>query len=115
MLLPIIIRKIVPVFLIACFAAATQAQSVKTAVSVKEIEKNAKPYRILTSGKQITIKCIKDIKSLMVWTSDGNRVLEEKNVGASQYQFRITIREKIFFVMLRLEDGKVYSEKFGIE
>lgn len=51
----------------------------------------------------------------MVWTSGGNRVLEEKNVNASQYIFRITIRENIFFIMIRLADGRMYSEKIGIQ
>ena len=51
----------------------------------------------------------------MVWTAGGNRIVEEKNVKANQYNFRITISEKIFFVMLRLSGGKTYSEKIGIQ
>lgn len=74
-----------------------------------------KPYKILTSGKQVTIRCTRDIKNLMVWTSGGNRIVEQKDVNTSTYTFRVTNNEKLLFVMLKLEDGKVYSEKIGIQ
>jgi hypothetical protein len=51
----------------------------------------------------------------MVWSSGGNRVLEQKNINANLYQFRISIKEKIFFIMIRLADGKTYSEKLGVQ
>lgn len=110
-----IVRKVVAISILICLSIVSQAQTLKQTSSVKEIEKTAKPYRILTSGKQITVKSTKEIKSLMIWTSGGNRVLEEKNVNASQYNFRVTIPEKIFFIMLRLVDGRAYSEKIGVE
>jgi len=78
-------------------------------------KKDSTPYRILTAGKQITVKSSKDIKNIMVWTSSGHRILEHKDVNASDYNFRITVNEKIFFVMLQMADGKVYSEKIGIQ
>lgn len=110
-----IIRNAAVVFLLTCIGFFTQAQPIKQATTVKEIEKPAKPYRILTSGKQVTIKCTKEIKNLMVWTSGGNRILEQKNINADHYNFRITIKEKIFFIMIRLADGKTYSEKIGVQ
>ena len=73
-----------------------------------------KPYRILTSGKQITIKSNKDIKSIIVWTSGGHRILENKELNTASYSFRITVREKIFFIRVQLVDGKTYSEKIGV-
>ncbi len=51
----------------------------------------------------------------MVWSSGGNRILEQKNINASQYNFRITIKDRIFFMMIQLADGKTYSEKLGIQ
>jgi hypothetical protein len=51
----------------------------------------------------------------MIWTSGGNRVLEEKNVNTSSYNFRITVNEKTFFIMVQLMDGKTYSEKIGVQ
>lgn len=83
--------------------------------SVKESINPAKPYRILTSGKLITIKSTKDIKNIMVWTSGGHRIVEQKDVNADNYSFRVTVNEKILFVMVQLNDGKVYSEKIGMQ
>ncbi|MEP7373521.1 MAG: hypothetical protein ABI675_09055 [Chitinophagaceae bacterium] len=99
---------------LTCFSIPPQAQPVNTAV-VKENEKNNKPYRILTSGKLVTIKSTKTIKNVMVWTSGGNRIIEDKNVNVSSYNFRITVDEKIFFIMVQLVDGKTYSEKIGVQ
>lgn len=73
------------------------------------------PYRISSSGKQITVKSTKDIKNIMVWTASGHRILEQKNVNSGNYTFRIEVNEKIFFLMLQMVDGKVYSEKIGIQ
>ncbi len=79
------------------------------------LKQKANPFRITTSGKQITVKSNKDIKNIMAWTSSGHRILEEKNVNTSNYNFRINVNEKIIFLMLQLTDGKVYSEKIGIQ
>ena len=108
-------RQVVAVIAITCLSILTQAQPVKSSVSVKEIEKTGKPYRIHTSGKQVTIKSTKTIKSIIVWTSDGNRIVEQKDINAGNYTFRITVREKIFFIRVQLADGKTYSEKIGVE
>ena len=73
-----------------------------------------KPYRVLTSGKQITVKSAKDIKSLMVWTASGHRIVEQKELNAPSYGFRIEVKDKYFFMMIQLVDGKVYTEKLGV-
>ena len=99
---------------ITFLSVLTQAQPVSSSDNVKGIEKSIKPYRILTSGKQVTIKSIKDIKSVIVWTSDGHRIVEHRDVNTTNYSFRITVREKIFFIRLQLADGKTYSEKIGV-
>jgi hypothetical protein len=109
-----VIRILFLIFSVTCFSTPQQAQPVNSSV-VNENDKNSKPYRILTSGKSVTIKSTKTIKNVMVWTSGGNRILEEKNVNASNYNFRITVNEKIFFIMVQLADGKTYSEKIGVQ
>lgn len=109
------LRQTVAVIAITFLSILTQAQPSGIDKSVKEIEKSSKPYRILTSGKQVTIKSEKDIKSIIVWTSDGNRILEHKDVNGNSYTFRITVREKMFYIRVQLEDGKTYSEKIGVE
>ena len=50
----------------------------------------------------------------MVWTASGHRIIEQKDVNASSYNFKISVNEKVFFVMLQLVDGKIYSEKIGV-
>lgn len=110
-----IFRKALIVPAIACLSFFSEAQPSAISSADSRIEKTSKPYRILTSGKQVTIKCVKNIKSLMVWTSGGHRIVEEKNLNATSYNFRIQVSEKIFFVMVQLADGKTYSEKIGVQ
>lgn len=74
-----------------------------------------KPYRILTSGKQITIKSTKDIKNVMVWTANGHRIVEQKDINASSYAFTPATGQKVFFIMLELENGMRYTEKIGTQ
>lgn len=77
-------------------------------------KKIVKPYKVLTSGKEITIKSTKDIQHVMLWTTGGNRVIEQKEINASTYKFTIPVSEKVFFLMVGLEDGKIYTEKIGV-
>ena len=109
------LRNSLAILAISCMAIGSQAQSKGSAASYKSTENAAKPYRILTSGKQITIKSTKAIKSVMVWTSGGNRVHEQKNINASSYNLRLTVNEKIFFIRVQLTDGNTYSEKIGVQ
>lgn len=107
-------RKTMAVLAITFLSVLTQAQPVNSSENVKGSEKSIKPYRIHTSGKQITIKSIKDIKSVIVWTSDGHRIVEHRDINTANYSFRITVKERIFFIRLQLADGKTYSEKIGV-
>ncbi|MET0463683.1 MAG: hypothetical protein ABW007_11030 [Chitinophagaceae bacterium] len=107
-----LIKKILPVVALLLSALAIEAQPILAATTEKS--KPAKPYRILTSGKQITIKSNKDIRNIMVWSSNGNRILEQKEINADSYIFRLTVNEKILFIRIQLTDGKVYSERLGI-
>ena len=79
-------------------------------------KKAAKPFKILTSGKQITIKSTKDIKTIMVWTASGHRIVEQTQVNAASFSFNVSgSRERIFFVMVQFEGQKPVTEKFGVE
>jgi hypothetical protein len=101
-------------FLAICISTFSIHAQSTSAISVKENITTVKPYRILTSGKNITVKSTKDIRSLMVWTADGHRVIEQKGINAPNYNFKITINARVFFLMVQLADGKTYSEKFGL-
>lgn len=80
------------------------------------LKKEAKPFKVLTAGKQITIKSIKDIKNIMVWTSSGHRIVEQTQVNATSFSFNVSgSKEKIFFIMVQYEGQRPVTEKIGIE
>jgi hypothetical protein len=84
-------------------------------ISFGQASKNdPKPYKLLSSGRQITIKSSKNIRHVMLWTTGGNRVAEQKEINASQYVLDITVPQKTFFLMIAMSDGKVFTEKIGI-
>jgi hypothetical protein len=78
------------------------------------IKETVKPFRILTVGRQITVKSTKNIKHVMVWTTDGHRLVEQRDINNTSYSFRIEVKEKLFFVMIQMADGKVFTEKLGL-
>jgi hypothetical protein len=83
---------------------------------VSTIKKENKPYKLLTSGRQVTVKSTKNIKNIMVWTASGNRIVEQKEVNAATYTFNVSgSREKAFFLMIQYETGKPYTEKIGVQ
>lgn len=81
----------------------------------QSVKKETLPYRVLTSGKQVIIKSNHNIQHIMLWTSSGHRVVEQRDINAVSYSFTIPINEKIFFLMLGLEGGKIYTEKIGMQ
>ncbi len=73
--------------------------------------KEAKPYKINIYNKQLTLSSSKIIKQVMVWTTDGNRVVEQKNIDNNTIRINIPISRQAFFVMISLANGKIYTEK----
>jgi len=106
------IRRFMAIIAITLTSILSQAQPVN--IPVRENVKTNKPYKILTSGKQITVKSTKIIKSIMVWTASGHRILEQKEVNAISFSFDANVREKVFFVMIQYEGSKPYTEKIGM-
>lgn len=102
-------RKIMAITAFLCLIFVASAQA-----GIPPVDKEAKPYRIYTSGKQITVKSSKDIKSVMVWTASGHRIVEERGLNAASYSFTVGINEKVFFLMLELKGDKRYTEKIGV-
>jgi hypothetical protein len=84
-------------------------------VSPAQSKKETKLYKVFTSGKQVTIKSNRNIQHIMIWTTSGHRVVEQREINADSYTFTIPINEKIFFLMVGLEGGKIYTEKIGIQ
>jgi hypothetical protein len=105
-MIPIIARRLLAFFFFVTILLVSKAQ----AGSIEKV----KPYRILTSGKQITVKSTRDITSIMVWTASGHRIIEQKEINAPSFTFRVDVNEKVFFVMLELKGEKRYTEKIGM-
>ena len=83
-------------------------------IKAQSSKKDTKPYRVITSGRQLTIKSSKTINNIMVWTTDGNRVIEQKNINNSSFTINIPVYRKAFYLMIGLTNGKIYTEKIGI-
>lgn len=79
------------------------------------LKTETKPYKVLTSGKQLTIKSSRNIKHVMLWTTGGDRVVEQRDVNNNSLTIDIPISRKTFFLMVGLENGKVYTEKIGVQ
>ena len=107
--------RLLAVAILASITMTSHAQAGNpTGPNIASSKSVQKPYKVLTNGKQVTIRSDKGIKSVMMWSASGHRIHEQKEVNASSYSFNITVNEKIFFVMVRLENGKLYTEKVGV-
>ena len=104
-------RRLIAIVSLSFLFSASQAQPVNDLT----IKKETKPYKLLTSGKQITIKSSKGIKHIMLWTISGNRVVEQRGIKNSYYTLTIPVNQKAFYLMIGLEGGKIYTEKIGIQ
>jgi len=114
-----IFRKSVAVAAFLLVITSSQAQDSDPGKDKPTTErKEIKPFKILTSGKRITVQSnsnTNNLKRLLVWTSSGHRIVEQHNLDVSVYIFNISVKEKIFFLMLEMKNGKRFTEKFGIE
>ena len=99
-------------FCIACFMHAQVKQSPKSEVAIST---TAKPFKVLTNGKQITIRSKQNLKSLMVWTASGHRFVEEKQLTSNSYSFTVPTKENIFYIMLETAEGKRFTERMGVK
>jgi Na+-transporting NADH:ubiquinone oxidoreductase subunit NqrA len=109
------IQRLLALLSLSLFINAADAQPATNSFE-RSFKKESKPFKILTSGKQITVKSTKDIKTIMVWTATGHRIVEQTLVNASSYTFNVSgSRERIFFVMVQYEGQKPVTEKFGVE
>jgi hypothetical protein len=51
----------------------------------------------------------------MLWTTGGHRVVEQREINSSSFAFTIPVNEKIFFLMVGMDGGKIYTEKIGTQ
>ena len=98
-------RRLLGLFVIILSLSAAAAQPLKT---------EARPYKILTSGRQLTIKSSQSIQHIMVWTLDGHRVVEQKDINQQRVRVDIPVNRNAFYLRISYPNGKVYTERIGI-
>src|SRR5689334_4294157 len=88
--------KVLSAVLILCIATLTSAQSDTSPEIKKTLAERiaAKPYKVLTAGKRITVQSKTEINKILVWSSSGHRFVEDNNVKASSYTFTVSTGEK---------------------
>jgi hypothetical protein len=101
------------IIIVSSLSVFSQAQPAPA--NETESTRTNKPYKILTSGKQITVKSVKEIKSIMVWTASGHRIVEQREINATSFSFDVNVSEKFFFLMIQYEGLKPFTEKIGIQ
>jgi hypothetical protein len=109
-----VIRSLTAVSLFICISisAFSQDPPIKNKTVTEKTE--PRPFKILTNGKHITVQSNKDLQKVMVWSSNGNRIVEQQEVNANSYSFTTPSSDKIYFLMVQMKDGKVFTEKIGI-
>lgn len=86
-----------------------------TAANGQSGNKTTRPYTISNYGRQFTVKSTKPIQHIMVWTTDGHRVVEQKDINKTSITFDIPISRNIFFLMVGLTNRKVYTDKISLQ
>lgn len=111
---PLVLKAILVFYLFsATYIINAQGNPIKS--SEVNSAPSAKPYKVLTNGKQITIQSKQNLKSLMVWSSSGHRIVEEKELRTTSYSFYVPSKEKICFISIETMEGKRFTEKIGVK
>ena len=103
-------RRLIALVSFSLMVFVSHAQS-----AAEDSVKKQKPYKLVTAGRQITIKSIKGIKQVMLWTTGGNRVVEQREINNNSYVLNVPVSQKTFFLMIGLNDGNIYTEKIGLQ
>ena len=109
------IRKAILVSALFCITCSMHGQVKQLPKSEITIPAPAKPFKVLTNGKQITIQSKQNLRSLMVWTASGHRFVEEKQLTSNSYSFTVPAKENIFYIMLETAEGKRFTERMGVK
>ncbi|MBK6936516.1 MAG: hypothetical protein IPH18_06250 [Chitinophagaceae bacterium] len=85
-----------------------------TAAYGQSASKAIRPYKISNYGRQFIVKSTKNIQHIMIWTTDGHRVVEQKDINSKEAKVEIPVYRKAYFILIYMADGKSYSEKIGV-
>jgi hypothetical protein len=69
------------------------------------------PYRIYQNGNQLVVQNTSSIESLVVWNSQGKRLIEKKNIQQGTTHVSLNNSTGFAFVHINLEDGTRFTEK----
>lgn len=109
------IRKAILFLTLVSITHFIQGQKTLGSDAIVSVSSASKPYKVLTNGNQITIESKQNLKSLMVWSSSGHRIVEEKELKTTSYSFYVPAKEKICFISIETMEGKRFSEKIGVK
>ena len=109
------IQKAILVSALFCITCIVHGQVKQSPKSESATPATAKPFKVLTNGKQITIQSKQNLRSLLVWTASGHRFVEEKALTSNSYSFTVPAKEKIFYIMVETAEGKRFTERMGIK
>ena len=109
------ILKAILVSALFCTTCFIHGQAKQMPIPEISLPTSAKPFKVLTNGKQITIQSKQNLRSIMVWTASGHRFIEEKELTTNSYTFTVPSKEKIFYMMIETAEGKRFTEKMGVK
>lgn len=111
--MPASLQRFSAILILLCFTLVSYTQNGGSNFPFK---KESKPFKILTAGKQITIRSQKEMKAVMVWTASGHRMVEQTQVNRTSFSFNVAgSREKYFFVMVQYEGQRPVTDKIMVE
>jgi len=104
-----ILRRLLAIIILSgSFIFSSQAQI------AENNSKEPRPYKLSNNGRQVTLKSSKNMQHVMLWTTDGHRVVEQKELNSNSCSFTVPNNDKLYFLMVGFEGGKIYTEKIGL-
>lgn len=74
----------------------------------------AKPVTVKISARTVDVRSTQPLSRIMVWTPDGNRLAEHRDIGQTHFSFQLPVFRRVLFVMVVLGNGKVFTEKIAV-
>jgi hypothetical protein len=108
------LRKAMLFIFLSGFAFGVPGQSTPEKGKEEKYKPASKPFKLLTNGRQVTIQSREELKSLLVWTASGNRIVEQKELKTTSHSFTVPVKENIIFLLIELTNGRRYTEKLGV-
>jgi len=92
-----------------------EAAQIVSVVARKDFSSNSKPFKLLTSGSQVTVQAKQNLVRITVWKANGQRLLDKEGLSSTQFSFTSNNGDRFYFIMLELADGSRFTEKLGLQ